>query len=812
MTTTTEHIIPGSPVRPPNARGTGGSPPRSRSRGRDNPWPYMPTRRYTPSPVVHRDNEGARTLEHDRERDRRELEQADLREPGADTYDSSMTYIAPRGDDDDLPREGESVTDWVNRTSRTPKIQKCDECNGRGRVGPYGKSRDCHKCKGSGYLDMEGRPHVAVRALLRAYARAKSVKTARRVRAARCDITTDPGWSNTQWSKHFRDVHGFDDTHYYGKDSSHALHQSLRADEDESGEGPRTAKVGYGETKAPTEVDTLRDEECPVCGESSAAYDGNECQVCGYVAPPEMFRDPDLDLAGQVDLRKDNLEQQVSDPNQDGLPSPGAPQALDAQQDAQVDQGQQVGLVDPDQITDDGVPQQQPQVDPFGNPLAPPQDPQAQQGVPSLDPEVQQAMEQAEGPMDADGDGSVDVEVQPTAPGQEQALPSGQPGTGGDGVPDLTCPACGFQADSEPPQSVSTQDAVDPLTDDQQGGDGLAVGDVCPNCGQALLVSDADAQQQDQAMGAQPAPVNDPASPVQPGQPHPKGRGATSSRRKAVEMSRPLMEAAKQQQRQIDALTREVITLKSQNAYLARLAGVTPQFEAIRKRADELNPAQPVPDPASEGPSETTQEAATPEASDNVFNLGETPGSVENLPADTTTTPLEPGVALPTEPFNELVDVQAPVAGTETQRPLDETKTLTDVRVGDPDNPEPAFPLNPAFQGQQTTSSRAMAALRLARLRIAAKIEAGDDLQVAAAIESGDLTPDQINHEIATLSSVVKAARTQQGRPAGLVPRAAAQQRSTPSMAPDAPITSVAFNTDMGREVADADLFLGDFD
>jgi hypothetical protein len=51
-----------------------------------------------------------------------------------------------------------------------------------------------------------------------------------------------------------------------------------------------------------------------------------------------------------------------------------------------------------------------------------------------------------------------------------------------------------------------------------------------------------------------------------------------------------------------------------------------------------------------------------------------------------------------------------------------------------------------------------------------------------------------IRREIATLSSVTKAAAKQQ-RPAGLVPRAAAQgvQRTTPSLVTQpAPITSVA--------------------
>lgn len=78
-------------------------------------------------------------------------------------------------------------------------------------------------------------------------------------------------------------------------------------------------KLAYGEQKAPTDVDTLRDEACPVCGEDSAAWDGNQCVVCGYQAPPKMFRDPDLDMARQVDLRKDVLDPTGQNPDGIGV-------------------------------------------------------------------------------------------------------------------------------------------------------------------------------------------------------------------------------------------------------------------------------------------------------------------------------------------------------------------------------------------------------------------------------------------------------------------------------------------------------------
>jgi hypothetical protein len=87
------------------------------------------------------------------------------------------------------------------------------------------------------------------------------------------------------------------------------------------------ARVAYGETVAPADVDTLRDESCSVCGEQDA-WDGNICAVCGYVAPPKAFRDPDLDVAKQLDLRKQQdafADSMQPVPGADGLPGDEQP-------------------------------------------------------------------------------------------------------------------------------------------------------------------------------------------------------------------------------------------------------------------------------------------------------------------------------------------------------------------------------------------------------------------------------------------------------------------------------------------------------
>src|SRR5688572_25124322 len=97
-------------------------------------------------------------------------------------------------------------------------------------------------------------------------------------------------------------------------------------------------------------------------------------------------------------------------------------------------------------------------------------------------------------------------------------------------------------------------------------------------------------------------------------------------------------------------------------------------------------------------------------------------------------------------------------------------------------NPETAFPLNPAFgpsqqagttpprsgEMSQTASQRTMAAIRLARLRVAAGLVQGDDLAVAASIEGDrNLSDAMIRHEIATLGQIVNKTASAKRSPKG---------------------------------------------
>jgi hypothetical protein len=301
----------------------------------------------------------------------------------------------------------------------------------------------------------------------------------------------------------------------------------------------RTASLrvqSYGETKAPQDVDTLREDACPVCGDRDT-FDGAQCQVCGYVAPPKMFQDPDLEKARQMDLRKDIADfQDPSNPNQvgpDGQPvdpealgpdgQPLDPTAQDpsmqpgglpgeVQAEVQPDDGSpmdptQMGEegqipdeagapVDPSMIGPDGMPLQQPgqqMVGPDGMPIGPqalPAGATTDMGQPfTPGPNMPQGPGDPEGPEGPAGADELTEDGQVPNPDVGQ----GAPGTPEDGVPDLMCPACGFTADATQPVSVD----MDTQTLPNAGGmaeDGVQAGDVCPNCQSAQLLSPAEVQ------------------------------------------------------------------------------------------------------------------------------------------------------------------------------------------------------------------------------------------------------------------------------------------------------------------------------
>ncbi|MFI0967086.1 hypothetical protein ACH4S8_37730 [Streptomyces sp. NPDC021080] len=282
-------------------------------------------------------------------------------------------------------------------------------------------------------------------------------------------------------------------------------------------------------------------------------------------------------------------------------------------------------------------------------------------------------------------------------------------------------------------------------------------------------------------------------------------------------MSRPLMAALQAQQAVVDDQRRQLAIQGQQIAFIARMAGVSAEVNAIgSKTADIANPAQPVPDPGEQSASETTEQAATPETNDDVRSPGQTGNSTQGVPAASTDTALTPGGTLPAEPYGNLVDVTAPVSGTMTgEVGGDQTRIESDVRGMDPMQPEVAFPWTisdnqsnsaPPSSGEMAggSPSRTHACLRLARLQIQAGLAKGDDITLAAALEAdGRRTDELINHEIGILSGIARAA-TAKAPAEGTAPRTVrSAARVAPSLASQSTATSTA-----REDLVDSDLFL----
>ena len=536
-----------------------------------------------------------------------------------------------------------------------------------------------------------------------------------------------------------------------------AVPEDVKHAHDMADEGKTITKVAggqhisYGETKAPQDVDTLRDENCPICGNDSA-FDGRECQVCGYIAPPKAFGDPDVEKAKQLD----SLKQDIEDQNAEVDPSrKGAPMGDDIQRQEDVLEGD---------------------------------DTQS---------------------------------------------------------PWLECSNCGTQLRPATPQTSDGNVA------DDAAATGPTEGDICPVCQKGQLVSSGQSEDEDDNgveddQEEQPDDEDDGDEELDPDEDTAIGDGklpASKSSRTSKYRStqtqkeksmRPALQALAEQQKLIDEQRTVISHLlhrdQVHSSQIQRLAAGLQTLAShggaevegrvkvamIQKRADEQNPAQPIPEPAPEPPSASTVETKTPEAFADVTAPGMVPGSNNDVAADAVSTAYTPGQDIPSPGVNHLVDVTRPIDGTQGPRPLSETKTEVDVRTGNPMNPQVAYPVGGPFANAQRTGSlegdggereRVFAAQRLARLRIASGIADGDDLvQAQAIVANASMSIQQIKTEIETLTQVSKAAarrpatQPQQARP-GLVPRSASVQRTVPVMGSSGPV-----GAGMGSSEIDPDL------
>ncbi len=500
-----------------------------------------------------------------------------------------------------------------------------------------------------------------------------------------------------------------------------------------------------GEQVAPPEVDTLREETCPVCGETDT-YDGDRCQVCNFVKPPDEFMDPDLDEAKRNDLRQgDDDVAPVEDKNLScdncGANFKGAPA------DGNQAEPEPTAPVVPEKTPVEVVDDQKRDLD-AKDVL------RDRNTLPKPKKEDEQDEDETSGPPQ--GDAKVDAEEPETAP------------KAGD-----TCPDCGKgklqEAAPKPTDGPDVEDQVEEEDADDE--------------------SDED-EDDDENPFAKKKKDGDDAAASAPDKKKKKS-GFPPKKTQKEQSMRPALAALVEQQKVIEGQDRRIAALEDGLTFVATLAGVEghPKIAALLVTADEDNPAQPIADVGAEAPTETTEQALQPEAKDDVTTPGPTPltdvspGATTDVttPVDSsgpTTNTSQPKDSTPAagdlapiarrvqaegpvleEPLelNE-VDVTAPVAGTEGPRPLNEVKIETEQRMGTPTT-EVAFPLEGGpFAERATTGARTIAGLRLARLRMQAGIVAvTDDLTLGEEIAASAASDTDIQNEINTLSAVLAA-------------------------------------------------------
>ena len=197
---------------------------------------------------------------------------------------------------------------------------------------------------------------------------------------------------------------------------------------------PKTSnrKLAYGETIAPPQVDTMRDEECPVCG--SDLYDGDQCQVCQFIKPPDMFMDPDLNAAQDADFRQDQTQDLAEDVAQD----------LQCDSCGEAFPGQQIDSASV--IADPGVNQEPTNV--AANPQSPLDIPQG-----TIDPMADPNKSTPEQPQQVPDPTGAGVPPVTNADGKEP--PSGE-----------KLPKPGVDDDSKKPQAPDDSAGTDPNTPD----------------------------------------------------------------------------------------------------------------------------------------------------------------------------------------------------------------------------------------------------------------------------------------------------------------------------------------------------------
>lgn len=458
------------------------------------------------------------------------------------------------------------------------------------------------------------------------------------------------------------------------------------------------SKLAYGETVAPRQVSTLRDDSCPVCGEVTG-FNGERCMTCGYFKPPDEFMDPDLTKAKEVDLRQGQEESDEIDAQGDSDDVFNLDDPVGDPADA--------GDVEADQISGEVT----------SGPTTP-----AEEGA-------EKAADDQEAPLDLKG--------------QESPAPDPAPGrqVADEDVPELKGTVFELAKPEEEVQEPAQPDPAPAPPEQDEGGDDSA--------------SEDDDDQED-----------DESSP-------PKKPKKQSTRRNRGESMRPTLKALAEQQIMLEANKKAISTI-------AALAGVDVsriyaqaerRIASLQRRADAENPAQPLPEPSAEAPSESSDEALGNLNDADVTSVGTV---TEDDGLSGTTVDVTAVGEVMADETAATADVTAPTSGAAME---DQDATLQGDVTARGLDAENAFPIEPAFAA--AAQNRVFASLRLARLRLQAGIAQGDDLALSEQIAKSAMTDESIRHEIGTLSAVT---RTASASPRQSVPMTREVRRAVPSL------------------------------
>lgn len=619
------------------------------------------------------------------------------------------------------------------------------------------------------------------------------------------------------------------------------------------------------ELTLPPRIDTLQNTTCPVCG-SENSFHGNRCSVCNSVKPPDALMDPDTSVAPKVQqMIEDNLDPAEDVDDLDDTPgadlmcpecgsqftsqfkdeAEGNPYLVPAENQAEPadeELGEEEAELGDEAEDQDGQEQNQPEDD-------------EEQGDEDTGPEkppvadaddLDNEQDQSDYPPDED---DPEAELEEDAEADEEGLSEGAYSAGD------VCPACGEGVLEPMEDDVEDGPEAVPVEGEEAPEDGLPEdGEEDPVEGEdedddSSPYSDDDEDDEDESEdGDQAPPFKKKQSALtligrntstMPQARKPSGRTTPKANPAGVQRT-ALLEAlqvhAQRQEEDHAAIARvaSVITRQAQviqalaarnetlERQMAHLAAASPaehqkaliaigkegyrKVASIYRQANPANPAQPIMEPPPEQPVVTEQQAMMPGSRDDVTQLGATPMS--DVSADATIAVDQPYGEYANVPVGlNRVDVTAPVDGTQYQRPPSETIIPVDVRVGNPDNPQPAFPwtlgpvgtpgpqlVGPSVGNPPVTASsgnkRAFATLHLAKLQIQAGIASGDDLEIAASLDASEMSDSDIQNQIQTLSKVVEAnKKTAAVTPEAfdaptrrLVPKAASYAKSMPSL------------------------------